>query len=80
MSEQVFSSYSEIRSYRAVTMDLIAINASLLPVRIDIAIFIFWMVSVCVLNSVQEFMVHMKYMKNVTLIYVQVASGSLWLP
>lgn len=80
MSEQVFSSYSEIRSYRAVTMDLIAINASLLPVRIDIAIFIFWMVSVCVLNSVQEFMVHMKYMKDVTLIYVQVASGSLWLP
>lgn len=80
MSEQVFSSYSEIRSYRAVTMDLIAINASLLPVRIDIAIFIFWRVSVCVLNSVQEFMVHMKYMKDVTLIYVQVASGSLWLP
>lgn len=80
MSEQVFSSYSEIRSYRAVTMDLIAINASLLPVRIDIAIFIFWMVSVCVLNSVQEFMVHMKYMKDVTLVYVQVASGSLWLP
>lgn len=80
MSEQVFSSCSEIRSYRAVTMDLIAINASLLPVRIDIAIFIFWRVSVCVLNSVQEFMVHMKYMKNVTFIYVQVASGSLWLP
>lgn len=80
MSEQVFSSCSEIRSYRAVTMDLIAINASLLPVRIDIAIFIFWRVSVCVLNSVQEFMVHMKYMKDVTLVYVQVASGSLWLP